>query len=420
MSNLLLVWPDGMRGKYWRLFPLGLGYLNNVVSCDILDASLNHVSDPELIRIATKYGLVGISVWGFNLLKVQHTIDLIKANTDAVIVAGGPSAHLVYADYTILGEGELNLKSLLDISEKSDQRDSPVGKNLPITYHLQLDDFGLIDYKKLHIDEYINNDYKDWMYTLKDKFRSAPVMATRGCPYHCAYCQGPVIMGKKIRKHSIGYILATIEDLYFNHAIRQISFLDDNLTFDVEWAKELCREIVIVKEKTKMDFIITTLNGVRVNRLDEELIVLMKKTGWAEVVIAPESGSPTTLKKMKKAIDLADVEVKVDLMHKHRLSVAAYFMLGYPGETKADLDMTRDYILNSKIDRCIINFFNPTPGTAIYDQMVLDGKLEDRLKFIDYKTVGYVTEGLTAKNLTDCMDAVAEKTIFREKWIKDL
>ncbi|MBU4315987.1 MAG: B12-binding domain-containing radical SAM protein [Proteobacteria bacterium] len=419
MNEILLIWPKGMRNNDWSLFPIGFGYLNNMVDCDILDASLHPLSDEKLAQIASKYAVIGISVWGFNIVNVQHTVDVIKDSSDALVVLGGPSAHLVRADWAILGEGELNLKGVVDYLNQPAETNKPI-KNIPITYHPTLDDFGLIDYKKLHLDEYIDTQYKDWMYTLKDKFRSAPIMATRGCPYHCAYCQGPVIMGKKIRKHSIGYILETIENLYRSHAIRQISFLDDNLTFDMAWAKELCENILIMKEKKNLDFIITTLNGIRVNRLDEELITLMKRAGWAEVVIAPESGSPATLKRMKKTIDLTDVEKKVELFHKHRMTAAAYFMLGYPGETRSDLDMTRDYILNSKIDRCIINYFNPTPGTPIYDKLVQEGKLEDQQKFINYKTVKFVTEGLTEKDLTDTMEAVSEKTIFREKWIKDL
>lgn len=438
--KITLIWPRGMKQADWAVFPLGLGYLKNCVECTILDCALEPLTDRQIIEAVAHEDIVGVSVWGFNIENARKTIELIKAHSNAVVVSGGPSAHLCpMADYVILGEGEIRFKSIIDslspekkglLESKSGKLEGPHGAarehnpkdafDFPCTFHHNLDDFGLIDYDKLKLNQYIASGFKDWMYSLKDKFRAAPIMATRGCPYHCAYCQGPLIMGRKVRKHSIEYVTSTIEKLYLNHAIRQISFLDDNLTFDTQWAKKLCEAIISMKLKKGYRFNITTLNGVRVNRLDEELVILMKRAGWSEIVIAPESGSPDTLRRMGKTIDLADVERKVDLIHKHNMNVAAYFMAGYPGDTVKDLDLSRNYILNSGIDRAILNFFNPTPGTPIYEELLKQGKIDETCNLIDYKSIGYVTEELTRDDLLKFRQALVDKTRFKEKWIKDL
>ena len=410
-----------MKQNDWAIFPLGLGYLANCVELTILDCALEPLTDRQIINAVAEEDLVGVSVWGFNIQSARETIELVKAHSDAVVVAGGPSAHLCPAvDHIISGEGEMSFKSLIE-SLTSGKGMGWDNKSEPTcAFHDNLDDFGLIDYEILRLDQYITAGFKDWMYSLKDKFKAAPVMATRGCPYHCAYCQGPVIMGRKVRKHSVNYIINTIEKLYLDHEIRQISFLDDNLTFDASWAKQLCEAIVFLKEKKNYQINITTLNGVRVNRLDEELIILMKRAGWSEIVIAPESGSPDTLMRMKKTIDLADVDRKIDLIHKHKMNVAAYFMIGYPGDTVNDLELSKNYILNSNIDRAILNYFNPTPGTPIHEELLKAGKIDSRYDLIDYKSPGYVTEDLTREDLLKFRDAVVEKTRFKVKWIKDL
>jgi len=425
----LLIWPPGMKSENGTIFPMALGYLKNVIDCSVLDLALNPLSTEELREQLIGYELIAISVWGFNIQPVEDLIHFIRQHSTAKIVVGGPSAHMAKADYTIVGEGERTLQKLHEALAGNDLdclEEVPglaVGEApcpCPVQFSDNLDDFGLVDYQKLQLDHYLETGYKDWMYTLKDKFRSAPIMATRGCPYDCSYCSGPVIMGKKVRKHSIKYVLETIERLYQKHAIRQISFLDDNLTFHAEYAKPLCEAIVRWQEKKGYQLVFTSLNGVRVNRLDEELVALMKRAGWGEIVIAPESGSPATLKRMRKRIDLADVQDKIALIHKHRMNVAAYFLLGYPGETREDLALTRDYILGSEIDRCIINFFNPIPGTPIYDQLEQRGELGKAPGKINYKQIGYITPELTKEDLQQTMDAIREKTLFREKWLKDL
>jgi len=433
--KILLIWPTGMIGENYSIFPLSLGYLKNAVEqndsveCSILDCALEKTNSEELIAKIPNYDIIGISAWAFNIQNVQDTVDLIKKKSDATVVAGGPSAHLVKADYLVIGEGEIAFKSFAAAFLKGDFENllkipgvtKPDDPKTTCQFHERLDDFGIIDYDMLQLDKYIESGYKYWMYSLKDKLRSAPIIATRGCPYNCAYCQGPLLMGHRIRKHSTEYIIKTIELLYEKHSIRQISFLDDNFTFDMQYAKNLCQEIISMKETKKYDFILTSSNGIRVNRIDEELIRLMKMAGWVEIVIAPESGSPATLKRMRKIMDLDDVKKKIKLIHKYRMNAVGFFIYGYPGETKEDLNLTAQYILNSEFDRCVTHAFNPLPGTPIYDELLKSGEINSSLKVsISYDHSPYVSKSLTKSDLSEFREHVKEKSMFKEKWIKDL
>ncbi len=404
------------------VFPLGLGYLKNVLKedCDIIDMAIDTTIDPQQIAaLVGEYDFLGVAAWGFNVANVVRFIDQIKQLSDIPVIVGGPSAASVTnADHRILGEGEEQLKAFLSAEDKSS-----IEASYPDHFVENLDDFGIVDYSGLRIDDYYHHGYKDWLYTLKDKNRSAPIMATRGCPYKCTFCSAPNLMGKKVRAHSSEYIVETIDTLYHKHEVRQISFLDDNLTFDMDYAKSLVEEIVRLQERKGMHLVCTTLNGVRLNRLDEELLRLMKRAGWGEIVIAPESGSAETLKRMKKALKLPVVDEKIDLIKRVGLNVAAYFIVGYPGDQKSDLDKTREYILNSNIDRAIVNLFNPIPDTPIADQLLESGQLNTIDAHIGYKNldeIQYLTPGLQQQDVDEFMIAVQEKTRFTEMWFRDL
>ena len=160
--KILLIWPTGMIGEKHYLFPLSLGYLQNSIECSILDCAIDDINSEQLIVKTSGYDLIGISTWGFNIKNVQDTIDLIKEHSDATVVAGGPSAHLVKVDYMILGEGENTFKSFVDRFSRGDFTNlskipGVISQNdivsFPTAFNDNLDELGLIDYEKLHIKE---------------------------------------------------------------------------------------------------------------------------------------------------------------------------------------------------------------------------------------------------------------------------
>lgn len=431
--RVLLVWPPGMRGSDWMLFPLGFGFLRNAVPCDILDCSINPLGLTEIATRCQDYDVVGISVWGINISTVEALISEIRQHSNATILAGGPSASQVDADYALAGESEQRFAALIAALATGDQAalnaiDGLGIRNkrtatMPRSFVNDLDSLGPVDYGALQLNGYLEQGYKYWMYSLKDKAPTGPIMATRGCPYHCNFCAGPVLQGHKLRKHSIGYILDTIDVLYHRHGIRQISFLDDNLTLDARWAKELCEAIITFKETRRLNFVCTTSNGVRYKTLDRELLLLMRRAGWGEIVLAPESGSEYTLELMRKQLDLGVVAQKVDLIHECGLNAVGFFLAGYPGEGPDDLRKTRDYILNSRFDRALVNLFNPIPGTPIYEHLVATGEIKPspiRLNYRNVEKLQYITPRLTQSDLSQFLRDVQPKTLFREMWIKDL
>tara|TARA_Y100000031_G_C8214843_1_gene382841 strand:- start:867 stop:1640 length:774 start_codon:yes stop_codon:yes gene_type:complete len=167
-----------------------------------------------------------------------------------------------------------------------------------------------------------------------------------------------------------------VKYLYHEKGIRMINIIDDNFTFHMDYAKEFCNEMI---KLNLPDLRFGTPNGIRLQRTDTELLSLMKLAGWENLIVAPESGSKETLKRMRKDLDPDIIPDKVQEIKDAGLKVHGFFIIGYPGETPEDLQKTVDLIRKCKFNFFFLNNFQPLPGTPIYDELVAEGKIEEGL-----------------------------------------
>lgn len=396
-KRILLIRPRDNMPLFW--FPLALAYLKSNIQpryeVKILDCALREISasSPEFSAELKKFNpdIVGVSV---STLVFKEGLEILKQakvfNKEIVTLVGGPHPSLYpeeilqhdFADFIFCGEAEQSLPLFLDKIETDKDFSSVKGlvyrkngivvKNEP-AMEINLDKLKLPDYRAAGLEEYLEKGYSYGGFYGK----TAPIWITRGCPYSCKYCSAPFINGRKIRAPSVGYVVDLITRLYNDFGIRQFTIVDDNFTFYSEYAKEFCREIIKLKEKHffKENIYFATPNGIRLEKVDDELLVLMKKTGWDGVTIAPESGSLKTLERMRKQIDPAIVPGVVKRIRAAGLKVRAFFIVGYPGETSDDLKATIKLIRKCRLDAFVIHLFHPIPGTPVFDDLVKSGAI---------------------------------------------
>ncbi len=144
-----------------------------------------------------------------------------------------------------------------------------------------------------------------------------------------------------------------IKYLDYKQHIRYINIIDDNFTYNVDFAKSVCRKLIKMNLKNLR---FGTPNGIRFQRSDAELFKLMKQAGWEFIIVAPESGSEKTLEKMGKHLNLADLPGKVKEIKEAGLKCIGFFMVGYPGETKNDIKKTVQLIRRTPFDFFVIHF----------------------------------------------------------------
>jgi radical SAM superfamily enzyme YgiQ (UPF0313 family) len=209
-------------------------------------------------------------------------------------------------------------------------------------------------------------------------------------------------MGKSLRKRSIQNIIEEIAFLYYKHGVREVFFEDDNLTASMSWAKELFHRL----SRQNIDIEIGVRNGIRADRIDRELLQLMKKAGCSRVCFAPESGNQLILDNIiGKKLELAEVEKAVVLARAVGLNVTCFFVIGLPDETKDDIQKTIDFAYKLRrlgCDSIDINCATPYPGTRLYSECRNRGYISDELDYSQLHTGIAVisTPNFTAKEIT--------------------
>lgn len=196
----------------------------------------------------------------------------------------------------------------------------------------------------------------------------AAMLTSRGCPYDCVFCTVHVVMGKKWRGRSPENVVNEIEHLVRTYHIKQLDFVDENMTLDKKRMETICDLIV----ERGLDIEWYTPNGVRADTLDENLLTKMKKSGCRKLRIAPESGVQRVVNHIvKKNLNLKEVEKAVALCKKLGIKVGCFFVIGLIGETKEDIKESIKYAHRLKqlgAESFHFSIATPVYGTELYEQ----------------------------------------------------
>jgi anaerobic magnesium-protoporphyrin IX monomethyl ester cyclase len=199
----------------------------------------------------------------------------------------------------------------------------------------------------------------------------AQLITTRGCPYSCRYCASYVMNGKIIRKRTPNSIVGEIEYLIKEHGVKEIHIEDDNFTFDKDHVINVCT--AIRNKAIKINFGLP--NGVRIDRLDKEILEELRNTGFYFFSLGIETGSPNTLKAMNKKLNLEKVKESIKLIKKYNFRIKGFFMIGYPGETKKDIIQTIQFARSLDLDQAFFSIYIPLPGTIEFQHLERIGEI---------------------------------------------
>ena len=214
------------------------------------------------------------------------------------------------------------------------------------------------------------------MEAVSTNLRGTGILASRGCPYRCSYCQ-PILdemFGKGMRKRSAKNIVAEMRELKETYNINAFDYADDTFTISPQWVHEVCDEMIA--EELNLTWGCNT----RAHLVTEELFKKMKQAGLRQVFIGMESGSQRVLDEIyQKDIKVEHVHNAVKILNKLGIKIQGYFMIGAPTETEEEIKQTINYAKNLDIDIATFSITTPLPLTHLYNRTkhLIEGEVED-------------------------------------------
>lgn len=362
--------------------PLGIMYLaswleKNHIHNEVFDSTFSSFEE-WCKHISEKHpDVLGIYVNLMTKTKVLEMIKYIRREEKlkkCKIVLGGPEVRnsadlfLQYgADIIIVGEGEqtfyeliINLHKPQPILEKI--KGIVFKKNTDIIHTGERDKLKSLDLippparHKINLEKYL----KVWKET--HGYSTVSVSTMRGCPYTCKWCSRAVY-GLSYRRRNAKDVVEELKMIMKTYNPDRIWFVDDVFTISQKWLAEF--DAALETSEVKISYECIT----RADRMNEDVIRLLKKSGCFRVWIGAESGSQSVIDAMDRRVQIAQVKDMIQLTRAYGLEAGTFIMLGYPGETEKDIKNTVKHLTESNPDQYTITLTYPIKGTPLYEEV---------------------------------------------------
>jgi radical SAM superfamily enzyme YgiQ (UPF0313 family) len=351
---------------------------------------------PDLIIVNTSGVTISndldLASWLKNTLEIETVAitqtympeNILKKNDTDIFIRGE-------VEYTILElcQKYPNIKKIKGIVYKKDNKffynpKRPLIKNL--------DELPFPAYHLLPMSKYSFHMFK------KKNFTTA--LTSRGCPFGCIYCLYPLGYGDVWRGRSPENVLTELKILTDEYKVKSILFRDQVFNFIPKRTEKICD--AMIKEGIDIEW----RCECRVDLLSKDLMLKMKKAGCVGVHVGVESGDPTILRNIAKTGISIDVVKRVFNDAKEiGLEALAFFMIGFPGETKESISKTFELAREIKAKQSWFCAVVPYPGTKLYKLAKRKGWiLTENLEEYTGRSVVMRTDHLTEEDIREAVD----------------
>jgi radical SAM superfamily enzyme YgiQ (UPF0313 family) len=239
------------------------------------------------------------------------------------------------------------------------------------------------------------------------------VETSRGCPYSCDFCVAPIHQGHKFRERSARAIVDEIERGYRELGIDFFYLWGDTVTLNVKSFTAFCDELIARKLP------IQWFGNARADNLtDPAFVHRLRKAGCWMLALGIETESEDIRKDMVKRLERQKIQTAFRNMRDAGIKSFAFFIFGYPGETRETMEHTVDYAI--ELDPDFANFYPavPYPGTALYAKAVQEGWLvEEDWSRMEYSFYLMAGNGLDERIVFDAINRAKRRFFLRPSYL---
>jgi anaerobic magnesium-protoporphyrin IX monomethyl ester cyclase len=387
MSRVALIFPYFRTNAPTEMLfpPLGMASLSSQlrelgIQSSIFDCTFKTYEQLQKELVAYQPDIIGI----YSMITLSHnTFQIAKATRSrfprALLVAGGPFPTLYPEHYSshfdVIFRGEVDLSFPRFCQDYLSLRISPLRLE-----ELSLDSYaGLYIHNNsielsnptIHYPERVIQSFplpdrgcfdhtayqEEWLRS--SGLRTTSIITTLGCPFNCDFCSKPVF-GNTFRRRNLEQVFTEIEQIR-SLGYDNLWIADDNFTLDFSHLRKFCVGL------TGRNISWSCLS--RTTGIKEETTRLMKSAGCKRVYLGLETGSQATLRLMNKQASLEDGVNAVYKFREAGIEVAAFFIVGYPGETSSSIEETFKFSLSLPLDYISFNVPFPLPGSKLFERV---------------------------------------------------
>ncbi|MEM7305508.1 MAG: radical SAM protein [Planctomycetota bacterium] len=229
------------------------------------------------------------------------------------------------------------------------------------------------------------------------------VESGRGCHFRCDFCAIQTVFEASQTRRPIDDVIDEVRRVARERKL--LFFVDDNITSNMEQAKELFRALIPLNVRWVGQ---ASINAAH----DEEFLALLAQSGCMGVLIGFETLDPANLKAMNKGFNAmgGGYEVALANLTRHRIRLYGTFIFGYDRDTTASFDRAVEFARRHEMYIAAFNHLTPFPGTPLYGKLEREGRLSYERWWLDdryrYNEVPFRPAGLTPDEVREgCVDA---------------
>jgi radical SAM superfamily enzyme YgiQ (UPF0313 family) len=352
--KLLLISPENplcKTKKAVRPGPLGLAIVAALTPPDwevkIVD------EEHEKVNLEEEADLVGFSLMTPNAPRGYELADWFKKR-GIPTVAGGihpsllPEEALAHFHTVVIGEAEKVWGKLIQ-----DLKQGRLQRIYKSPYMVDMNDY-VTPFRKLLKTTF--------------SFNTAPIEATRGCPFSCEFCTIHRFFGKRYRRRKVKEVIEECCKLKMQ-GYKILCFIDDNIMSDPEWAKDFFKALRPFGLKWGGQATLTAAS-------DPEMIRLAAKSGCISLFIGIESVNQEALKSVRKGFnEIKRYKEYVDIFHDNGIVIIGGIIFGFDEDDQFVFERTVEVLHKLKIGLPSFSILIPLPGTKIRERLLKENRI---------------------------------------------
>lgn len=357
----------------------------------IIDGRLEDDPEEAVARHAAGALCLGVTVLTGAPIRdaVRVTRAARRARPDLPIVWGGWHPSLFpeacfeepAVDVTVQGQGEVTFAEVVERLDRGTPLEGTPGcwvrradgppTSGPLRTMEDINGFRPHDYGLLPMERY---------FALKGK-RQLDYVSSQGCFFRCAFCADPFVYKRTWKGFEPERVGREIHAAWTRWRFDDVNFQDETFFTYASHVQGIAEELI--RRKLPVTWA-ATMRADQCSRLPDEVLVTCRRSGLRRVLVGVESGSPETLKRIRKDITLDQVFETAERCSRLGIKVQFPFIVGFPDEpdesVQATLDVAKRLRAMDPSFEAHVFYFKPYPGSAITQEAVANGyRLPDTL-----------------------------------------